>query len=322
MKAWMIDPKDLSLSLQDAPLPQAGPGQLLVRVHSAAMNRGELLSGSKKASQAKIAGIEAAGVVESVGAGVERFKAGDRVTGRAAGGFAPFTVIDHRDAVPVPLGLSWHAAAALPIAGLVAYDMVVAEGGLRSGETLLVLGIASGVGVASLQIAKALGAKVIGTSGSDSKLDRLRGLGLDLGIATRSVDFVDPVQQFTGGAGVDLVIDSIGGTPFAAGLSCLGYMGRLAIVGHVDGVFKAEIDLAAVHRKRLKVFGVSNAMRTAAQREETVAGFIRDVMPHVTSGRIVPLIDRVLGFDAVPEAHRIMQADTHVGKIVVSVNED
>jgi NADPH2:quinone reductase len=319
MKAWMLDPSDLSVSLSELEPPQPGPGQLRIRVFSAAMNRGELLQGSKRTTQPKVAGMEAAGVVEAVGPDVTRFAPGDRVTGRAAGGFAEYTLMDHRDAIPVPSTTDWDDAAALPIAGLVAYDMLVPEGELSRGQTLLVTGIASGVGVACLQMAKALGARVIGTSGSAAKLERLKSAGLDLGIATRGSDFVDQVTAFTENRGVDLAVDTVGGSQFPACLASLGYMGRLAIVGHVDGVMKAEVDLGALHRKRLRIFGVSNAMRTAAQREATVAGFIRDIMPRVASGQIKPLIDRTLPFDAVPEAHRAMMADAHVGKIIIRV---
>jgi NADPH2:quinone reductase len=266
MKAWMLNPNDLSLELQDIARPAPGPGQMLVRVHSAAMNRGELLAGGKRAAQPKVAGIESAGVVEALGSDVAGFAVGDRVMGRAAGGFAEYTLIDYRDAIAVPESLDWLCAAALPIASLVAYDMLIPEGELQSGQTLLVTGVTSGVGVACLQIAKAMGAHVIGTSGSQAKLERLKPLGLDLAIATRGADFVEAVTAHTEGRGVDLAISSVGGTQFASCLSCLGYMGRLAIVGHVDGVLHANIDLGAVHRKRLRVFGVSNALRTAATR--------------------------------------------------------
>jgi NADPH2:quinone reductase len=322
MKAWMLNTADMSLSQQEVALPQPGPWQMRISVRSAAMNRGEFLPVPKQAAAWKMAGIEAAGVVDAVGEGVTQFAPGDRVMGRVIGGFAEFALIDQRDAMRVPANLDWHAAAALPIAAWVAYDMVMAEGALRQGETMLVTGIASGVGVACLQLAKALGARVIGSSGSPAKLDRLRALGLDLGIATRGGDFVEEVAAFAGPAGVDLAIDSVGGVPFPACVACLGYMGRLAIVGYVDGVFKAEIDLAAVHRKRLKIFGVSNAMRTAAQREATVSGFVRDVLPWVAEGRIVPLVDRVLPFAATAEAAQAMLADAHVGKIVVQVRAD
>jgi NADPH:quinone reductase-like Zn-dependent oxidoreductase len=319
MKAWMLDPTDLQVRLEEVDRPTPGPTDLLVRVHAAAMNRGELLQGAKRVTRPKIAGIESAGVVEAVGNAVSRFKPGDRVTGRAAGGFAQYTLIDERDAIAVPAGLGWADAAAVPIAGLVAYDMLVAEGELRAGQHLLVTGITSGVGVACLQIAKAIGARVIGTSGSAAKLERLQTLGLDQAVITRGSDFVDQALAFSGGSGVNLAVDTVGGSQFAACIASLGYQGRLAIVGHVDGVMRAEIDLGALHRKRLRVFGVSNAMRTAEQRVATVAGFSRDVMPWIAQGRFKPLIDRILPFDQVPQAHEAMRADTHVGKIVVEV---
>ncbi len=319
MKAWMLEPAALTVQFQDIERPTPGASDLLVRVHSAAMNRGELLQGAKRLTRAKVAGIEAAGVVEAVGPAVTRFKPGDRVTGRAAGGFAEYTTIDERDAIAVPQALGWNAAAAVPIAGLVAYDMLIPEGDLRAGQTLLVTGITSGVGVACLQIAKAIGARVIGTSGSADKIARLKALGLDGSVVTRGADFVEQALAFSGGTGIDLAVDSVGGSQFPACLASLGYQGRLAIVGHVDGVMSAEIDLGALHRKRLRVFGVSNAMRTAGERVATVEGFSRDVMPWIAEGRLKPLIDRVLPFDQVPQAHDAMRSNAHVGKIVVEV---
>lgn len=322
MQAWMLNTTDMSLSQHEVDRPTPGPHQMRMRVRSAAMNRGELIPGPKAAAALKMAGIEAAGVVEAVGEGVTQFVPGDRVMGRVVGGFAECALIDERDAMPVPANLDWHAAAALPIAAWVAYDMVMVEGALQKGETMLVTGISSGVGVACLQLAKVLGARVIGTSGSPAKLERLQAQGLDLGIATRSGDFLEQVAAFAGPAGVDLAIDSVGGVPFPACLACLGYMGRLAIVGYVDGVLKADIDLAAVHRKRLKIFGVSNAMRTAAQREATVKGFVRDVLPWVAEGRFVPLVDRVLPFHETPLGAQAMLANDHLGKIIIEVSAD
>ena len=153
-------------------------------------------------------------------------------------------------------------------------------------SVMLVNAVASGVGVACLQIGKALGAKVIGTSGSASKLDALRKAGLDEGILTRGSDFVEAVKRFTDGKGVQLAINNIGGSVFEALMQSLAYMGRLAQVGHVDGVKHAQIDVDDLHSRRLKVFGVSNRFHTAEQRAQTIDGFIRDMLPLVRDGRL------------------------------------
>ena len=166
---------------------------------------------------------------------------------------------------------------------------------------------------------KALGAKVIGTSGSDEKLKRLSSMGLDVAIRTRQPDFHDPVMKATGGKGVNLVVNNVGGSVFAECIRCLGYEGRLATVGYVDGVMKAEMDIEALHSKRLKLFGVSNKMRNGAQRGVTVAGFKKDFLPLFASGRLKPVIDKVYDFADLPQAKARMQADAHVGKLVVRI---
>jgi NADPH:quinone reductase-like Zn-dependent oxidoreductase len=200
---------------------------------------------------------------------------------------------------------------------MVVHDMLVAQGGLKAGEWLLVTGISSGVGVAALQAAKALGAKVMGTSGSREKLGRLSAMGLDVAIHTRKPDFHRQVMDATGGRGADLVVNNVGGTLFAECIRSLAYQGRLATVGYLDRVMKAELDLDALHAKRLRLFGVSNKHRTAEQRAETVRGFIADFLPYFADGRLQPLIDRVYPFDRLPEAQAYMESDAHMGKVAI-----
>jgi NADPH:quinone reductase-like Zn-dependent oxidoreductase len=302
----------MHLELREKPQPQPGPGQLLVRIRAASLNRGELIRGHGlvKAGAEKPAGMDAAG--EVVGTA-------ERVMGRLPGAFAEFGVMDKQDAIPIPSGLSWEEAAAVPITFLVVYDMLVQQGGLKAGEWLLVTGVTAGVGVAALQAGKALGAKVIGTSGSADKLEKLKALGLDAALNTRKGDFHDAVMKATGGKGVDLVVNNVGGTVFPECIRSLAYEGRLATVGYLDGVMKAELDLEALHSKRLKLFGVSNKLRTAPQRAATVEGFKRDFLPLFASGKVKPLVHRVFDFADLPKAKQAMEADTHVGKIVVRV---
>jgi len=195
--------------------------------------------------------------------------------------------------------------------------MLVAQGNLKANEWLLVTGISSGVGVAALQAAKAIGARVIGTSGSAQKLQKLKSLGLDLGIHTRTGNFKNAVMEATGGKGADLVVNNVGGTVFAECIRALAYQGRLATVGYLDRTMQAELDLDALHAKRLRLFGVSNKHRTAAQRAETVRGFIADFLPHFAAGRIQPLIDKVYPFDRLPEAQAYMESDAHMGKVAI-----
>jgi NADPH2:quinone reductase len=310
MRAYFLKSPEMQLELRDAPKPQPKPGQHLVRVRAAGLNRGELLRhGLSKPGPAKIGGTEGAGELPS----------GERVMGRLPGSFAEYAVIDESDAIPVPPNLSWEEAAAIPLTFLVVYDMLVQQGSLKRGEWLLVTGVSAGVGVAALLAGKALGASVIGTSGSGEKLAKLKPLGLDLGIQTRKPDFHQAVMQATGGKGVDLVVNNVGGSVFAECVRALGYEGRLATVGYVDGVMQAAMDIEALHSKRLRLFGVSNKMRNAAQRGVTVEGFKRDFLPLFASGKLKPVIDRVYDFNDLPAAKARMEADAHVGKLVVRI---
>jgi NADPH2:quinone reductase len=320
MKAYWITPGPAvtAVELRETATPEPKAGEILVRVRAASLNRGELLGG-KAGAPAKAGGGECSGEVVKVGDGVSGIAPGDRMMGRCGGGFAEHALMDAREAMRVPGPLSWEEAAAAPLTFLVVYDMLVAQGRLTSGQWLLVTAVSSGVGVAALQTAKTLGARVIGTSGSPEKLARLEKHGLDVGIPTRAADFHDPVMKATDGKGVNLVVNNVGGSVFAECLRSMAYEGRLATVGHMDRQLSATIDLEALHRNRLTVFGVSNRFRTAAQRAETVRAFVRDVLPHFEAGRIRPVVDRVFPFGELPDAIRFMESDAQVGKIVVSV---
>jgi NADPH:quinone reductase-like Zn-dependent oxidoreductase len=321
MRAWFLKSQGggTELELRDTAMPEPGAGQLVVRVRAAGLNRGEILGAS---AAPKPAGMEAAGEVIQLGAGAAQFKPGDRVMGRCPGAFAEFGLMDERETLPVPERLSWEEAGAVPVAFLVVYDMLLAQGRLKAGEWLLVTGVTSGVGVYALQAARALGARVIGTSGSAQKLEQLKALGLDVGLATRAPDFGDAVLKATGGKGANLCINNVGGTVFAECLRALAFEGRLAVVGYLDGTLGAQLDLDALHARRLTLFGVSNKLRDSEQRSTTVRGFARDFLPLLADGRVRPLLDRVYGFGELPAAKARMEANAHLGKIVVKMGSD
>lgn len=320
---WMhMSDENATLELRDIPQPEPGPQQVLVRLHAASLNRGEFIAGHGlhgKSGAAKAIGMEGAGEVVKLGAGVSGLKPGDQVMGRCPGAFSEYALMDVREAMRRPANLSWEEAASVPLTFLVVYDMLVLQGHLAADEWLLINGVSSGVGVAALQAGKALGAKVIGTSGSADKLARLKPLGLDVGLCTRSADFYDAVLQATGGKGVNLVVNTVGGSVFAESVRCMAFQGRLATVGYVDSVLKAEIDLEALHAKRLTLFGVSNKQRTAEQRAQTVSGFVTDLLPAITAGRIKPWVDRVFPFEQLAAAKIHMEANQHLGKIVLTM---
>ena len=311
-----------TLEQRDAPMPEPAAGQILVRMHAAGLNRGEFIAGHglTKPGAAKPAGGEGAGEVVKLGAGVTAFEPRTRIMGRCPGAFAEYALMDAREAVAVPQRLSWEEAAAIPLTFMVVHDMLIAQGKLAAGDWLLVTGVSSGVGVAALQTAKAMGAKVIGTSGSAEKLERLKALGLDLGIHTRAGDFCDAVMQATGGKGANLIVNNVGGSVFAECIRALAFQGRLATVGYLDGVLKAEIDIEALHARRLILFGVSNKLRSAEQRAESARGFIADILPAIADGRIRPLIDRVYDFAELPAAKAHMESNAHLGKIVLRMS--
>ena len=308
-----------TLERREIPAPEPAAGQMLVRMRAAGLNRGEFIAGHglTKAGAAKPAGMEGAGEIVKLGAGVTGFKIGDRVMGRCPGAFAEYALMDAREAIAIPPRLSWEDAAGIPLTFMVAQDMLIDQGKLSAGQWLLVTGISSAVGVAALQTAKALGAKVIGTSGSAEKLERLKAFGLDIGICTRNADFCDAVMAATGGKGVNLVVNNVGGSVFAECVRALAFQGRLATVGYVDGVLKAEIDIEALHAKRLTLFGVSNKLRSAEQKLESRRGFVADILPAIADGRIRPVMDRVYAFDELPAAKARMESNAQLGKIAV-----
>jgi NADPH:quinone reductase-like Zn-dependent oxidoreductase len=321
MKSFWISSSDGGTVLQprETPVPEPAAGQMLVRMRAAGLNRGELMARRDlhgHSAAARPAGGEGAGEVVRLGPGVTGFQPGQRVMALCRGAFAEFALMDVQNAILVPPNLSWEEAGGTALVFHTVQDMVVEQGGLRAGEWMLVTGVSSGVGVAALQAGKALGAKVIGTSGSQAKLDRLGPLGLDVAVCTRGPDFLDPVMRATDGVGVNLVVNNVGGSVFGACVAALAFEGRLGVVGYVDRVLESTLDLAALHAKRLKIFGVSALLRTPEQRAATTRGFVRDLLPFIAAGRIKPVIDRVFPFDALPAAKAYMEANGHVGKIV------
>lgn len=323
MKSYWIRTENGKTVLEgrEAPVPVPQPGEVLLRIRAAGLNRGEFIAGhGLHGAAARPCGIEGAGEVEEIGPGVANLKKSERVMGRCRGAFAEFAPMDARETIRIPQALSWEEAAAVPLAFMTVHDMLIAQGHLKSGEWLLVTGASSGVGVASLQAAKAIGARVIGTSGSEAKLERLKALGLDVGIGTRGADFADAVMRSTGGKGADLVVNIVGGSVFAECVRSLAFQGRFATVGYVDGVMKAEIDIDALHSRRLALFGVSNKLRSAEQRAQTVRGFVADLLPFIGDGRIRPLIDRVFPFSDLPAAKEYMESNAHLGKIVARMD--
>ena len=326
MKSYWMHVGDVPnpIELRDVPIPVPGPSQALVKIHAAGLNRGEFIKGHglHGSHGAKAIGMEGAGEITALGdqvTAVTGLKLGDRVMARCAATFAEYALMDVREMMPIPPNVSYEEASCIPLTFLVTYDLLVQQGRLKANDGLLVNGVSSGVGVASLQMAKALGAKVIGTSGSQDKLNKLAPLGLDLGICTRSANFYDQVMSATDGKGVQLVVNAVGGSVFEESLRCLCFQGRLGTVGYVDGVLNAPLDIEALHAKRLTLFGVSNKLRSPEQRAEPVSGFVKDILPAFAEGRIQSSIDTIFPFEEMVAAKALMETNAHVGKIVLKV---
>jgi NADPH:quinone reductase-like Zn-dependent oxidoreductase len=324
MKSWWIKTVDgsMALEMRDIAVPEPKAGEVRIRIRAAALNRGEFIAGHglHTASVARQAGFEASGEVTAIGEGVTRWKLGDRVMGRCDGAFAEHGCMTAEEVFAMPTRLSWEQAAASTVVYLTVYEALMAQGRVSAGEWLLVAGISSGVGVAALQVGKALGLKVIGTSGSLNKLERLKGLGLDVAVHTRGGDFVPAVMQATQNKGADWVVNNVGGSVFESCIAAMGFQARLAMVGYVDGQVHSGIDLSALHAKRLQLFGVSNKMRNTDHRIAAAKAMERDLLPLLADGRVTPLVDHVFALDDLPLAQECMQANQHLGKLVVRVD--
>jgi NADPH2:quinone reductase len=324
MKSWWMvaGSNGPELQLRDTPAPVAGPGQLLVQVHAAGLNRGEFITGQGllgQLSEPKAMGMEAAGTILAVGEGVQGWQVGQKVMGRALGGFAQQSLLVASEAMPMPAHFDWVHGAALPITYMVSHDMLVTQGELAANEWLLLNGVSSGVGTASLQLAQLIGAQIIGTSSQANKLEVLKAQGLQHSVLTRGGGFIDEVKRCTQGKGVNLAINPVGGSILAEQIECLAYRGRLAIVGYVDGQFSAPLDIGTVHAQRLRIFGVSNKKRTATERTANATDFTQRFLPLMAQRGLTPLIDQVFDFDQLHQAREHMQADRHVGKIVLQM---
>lgn len=326
MKSYWIQTQGqgMQLDMREVDVPQPGAGQIRVRLHAAALNRGELIAGHglhAPNQPARAAGFEAAGVVEAVGAGVSRFQVGDAVMGRCDGAFAEFGLMHEAEVHPKPASLDWAQAASSTITYSTAHDTLMVQGHLQADEWVLVTGITSGVGVACLQLAKALGARVIGSSGSADKLSRLQSLGLDVPLHTRVDGIAKATLEATQQRGADVAVLSVGGSVLDECIQALGFQGRLGVIGYVDGDVRPTLDLLSLHKKRLNIYGVSNKMRQMPHRIEAARRFAQDVLPLMVRGDVMPLVDRVYPFDQLTQAQRDMESNQQVGKLVLSIRD-
>ncbi len=305
------------------PLPTPGPGEVLVRVAAAGVNRPDVLQrlglDPRPPGAPTILGLEIAGTVVAVGADVARWRAGDTVCALVAGGgYAEYCTAPAGQCLPVPAGMSMTDAAGLPETWFTVWSNVVDRGHARAGETMLVHGGTSGIGVTAIQLGLAMGMTVIVTAGSADKCAAARAIGAAHAIDYQAQDFVAEVAAITGGRGVDLVLDMVGGDYVPRNLAALAEDGRHVSIAFQRGA-RADLDLVAVMRKRLVLTGSMLRPRSVAFKAAIAETLEGAIWPEFESGRLRAVTDRIFPLADAAQAHRRMEAGAHVGKIVLAV---
>jgi len=326
MRAILVDePGDeTSMRLGDCPAPELTPDSLRIQVAAAAVNRADLLQRQglypPPPGASEVLGLECAGEVVEVGAGVDGWHVGDRAMALlAGGGYAEEVVVHAGSALPIPAGIDTVEAAAIPEVFLTVFLNVFQLGGLAAGGAALVHGGGSGIGTAAIQLVKNAGATVIVTAGSDGKCARCLELGADVAVNYRSGDFAAEARAATEGRGVDVVLDSIGAPYLEKNLESLAVGGRLVLIGLMGGA-KAELNLGALLMRRLQVIGSTLRARPAEEKAAIVSAFLARFGAALEKGDVRPIVDRVLPLEQAGEAHRLMKASEHFGKLVLRVS--
>lgn len=314
-----------ALVWDDVPAPRAGPGEIVLRVHAAALNYADLLQrrGTYGIEQSlpRIIGYECSGIVAEVGAGVTGWSVGDAACALvSSGAYASLVAVPAAQLLPIPAGIDLVAAAALPEAACTVWSNVLDLGALKAGESLLVHGGAGGIGSFAIQAARAIGARVFATAGSPDKLERCRDFGADRAISYADEDFVAVIEAETGGRGADVILDNMGAAYLGRNVAALAFDGRITMIG-LQGGRDAEINLGAMMRKRAALFTTSLRDRPPVAKARIVAGVRDDLWPHVAAGRIRPVIDRSFPLAEAAAAHRYMESGSHVGKILLIAPE-
>ena len=311
------------LEIQERPKPEPGVGQIRVRVRTSALNRADLMQREGNypvppGAAADISGMEYAGEVDALGPGTMLWKAGDRVMGIiGGGGHAEFLCVHDREAMPVPGSMSWDEAGAIPEAFLTAHDALFNRLDLRTGETLLIHAVGSGVGTAALQIARAAGARVVGTGRSAEKLEQARKLGLDAAIDASSGEWAQQVEVAIGKERVHAVMDLVGGSYLDGNMRVLMVRGRMVVVGLTGGA-TAPFNMSTLLRKRLTIVGTTLRARPLEEKIALARVFAERGVPLFETGKLRPVVDRVFPFSEIRAAHELMESNKTFGKIVLS----
>jgi putative PIG3 family NAD(P)H quinone oxidoreductase len=306
-----------ALRWSPVPDPAPGPGEVVLDIVAAGVNRADVAQRQGNYPPPKGApeypGLEASGRISAVGDGVDGWQVGDEACALlAGGGYAERVAVPAGQLLPIPEGVGLVEAAGLPEVACTVWSNVFALAGLRAGESFLVHGGASGIGTFAIQLAKARGARVLCTAGTDEKVERCRELGADVAINYRTTDFVEAARP------VDVILDIMGAKYLPRNVDALGTGGRLMIIG-MQGGRRGELDLAKLLMKRAMVQATSLRARPLAEKAEIVADVRANVWPLVESGAVRPIIDRTIPIPDAASAHRILEGSTHVGKILLTV---
>jgi putative PIG3 family NAD(P)H quinone oxidoreductase len=304
----------------ERPDPVAGPGQIRIRVHAAGVNRPDILQRMgfypAPAGASDILGLEVAGEVDQIGDGASRWKVGDRVCALlGGGGYAEFALVDARHALPLPSDLDFIAAAGLPETLCTVFANVFESGALKAGETLLIHGATSGIGVTAIQMARAAGARVIATSRGAAKAGAARRLGADLSLDATADDMEAAIRTF---GGADVVLDMVGADYAVLNQAALNPFGRWVVIATQSGAL-AQIDLARLMMKRIILTGSTLRPRSADEKARLIAAVEATAWPWVASGAVRPPIEATFPLDQASAAHLRLEAGGHVGKIVLTV---
>ncbi|GAA3678957.1 NAD(P)H-quinone oxidoreductase [Arthrobacter ginkgonis] len=310
-------------AVTERPVPEPGPGEVLVRVAAAGINRADVQQRRgfypPPPGTTDIPGLEVSGTVAAVGSDVQGYAAGARVCALlAGGGYAEYVTVPAGQLMPVPEGVDLVEAAALPEVAATVYSNLFLEAGLAAGETVLIHGGAGGIGTMATQLVAAVGAHPIVTAGTPEKLEYCRGFGAEAGIDYRTEDFVDRIRELTAGHGADIVLDVIGAKYLERNVRALAVGGRLVVIG-LQGGAKAELDLGALMSRRARIIGTTLRSRPAAEKARIVAGTVERVWPLVEAGTVRVAVERTFPLEQVAQAHEFFDSGEHRGKLLLTL---
>jgi tumor protein p53-inducible protein 3 len=313
------------LEMIEIPVPEPGPGEVRIKVRASAVNRADILQRQGRypipPGAGPVLGLEAAGTIDAIGDGVAGWAIGDRAMALLAhGGYAEYVAVPAGQVLPIPPNLNWILAAAVPEVFLTAWQALGRQTPATAGDWVLVHAGASGVGTAALQIARELGAKTIATTRSAEKAEQISDLADHL-VVPDGAAFADRVTELTHGHGVDVIIDLVGAPYWAENLRALAVDGAIALIGLVGGA-RTDLDLGALLARRATIVASTLRARSVAQKSTLVASFREWGLPRLADGRLRPIVHDLVPLRRVADAHREVERDTSVGKVVLAISED